>query len=382
MKLRGNWLTRPATQAVFEAIESGGHQIWAVGGCVRDDLLGVPVRDIDLATNAMPDQVTALAEVAGVKAIPTGIDHGTMTLVSAGTPYEVTTFRSDVDTHGRRATVAFGASLEEDAKRRDFTMNALYADRTGAVLDPVHGLPDLRARRVRFVGDADARVLEDYLRILRFFRFTALYGDPANGIDADGLAACAAGAEGLEAVSRERIGAEMKKLLGAADPAPAAASMQMSGVLMRVLPGADGAPLAVLVHHERAVGAEPDPLRRLAALGGAEPVTALRLSRAEAKQLELLRTLIADSAGLAETAWRHGEGTARDVALLRVAMLGGDIAPDHEAQIAAGATATCPVTAKDLMPAFSGPALGAKLAEVEARWIASGFALDKAALLG
>ncbi len=381
MKVSGDWLMRPETQAVFEVIEACGHSVWAVGGCVRDDLLGMPVRDIDLATSATPAQVMEIGRAAGLKAVPTGIDHGTVTLISGGAPYEVTTLRRDVDSDGRRATVAFGASVEEDAGRRDFTVNALYADRTGTLLDPVDGLPDLRARRVRFVGDPDARVHEDYLRILRFFRFTALYGTPENGIDADGLAACAAGAEGLEKVSRERIGAEMKKLLSADDPAPAVASMQAAGVLMRVLPGADSASLAVLVHHEAALDVVADPLRRLAVLGALEADSRLRLSRAESAKLDLLQRLTGDTSGLAEVAWRHGADCARDVALLRAAALGEEIAFDLDAQIELGVAAVFPVAAADLMPDFTGPALGAKLAELEAQWIASGFSLDKAALL-
>jgi len=381
MKVSGDWLMRPETQAVFEVIEACGHSVWAVGGCVRDDLLGMPVRDIDLATSATPAQVMEIGRAAGLKAVPTGIDHGTVTLISGGAPYEVTTLRRDVDSDGRRATVAFGASVEEDAGRRDFTVNALYADRTGTLLDPVDGLPDLRARRVRFVGDPDARVHEDYLRILRFFRFTALYGTPENGIDADGLAACAAGAEGLEKVSRERIGAEMKKLLSADDPAPAVASMQAAGVLMRVLPGADSASLAVLVHHEAALDIVADPLRRLAVLGALEADSRLRLSRAESAKLDLLQRLTGDTSGLAEVAWRHGADCARDVALLRAAALGEEIAFDLDAQIELGVAAVFPVAAADLMPDFTGPALGAKLAELEAQWIASGFSLDKAALL-
>ena len=381
MKVSGDWLMRPETQAVFEVIEACGHSVWAVGGCVRDDLLGMPVRDIDLATSATPAQVMEIGRAAGLKAVPTGIDHGTVTLISGGAPYEVTTLRRDVDSDGRRATVAFGASVEEDAGRRDFTVNALYADRTGTLLDPVDGLPDLRARRVRFVGDPDARVHEDYLRILRFFRFTALYGTPENGIDADGLAACAAGAEGLEKVSRERIGAEMKKLLSADDPAPAVASMQAAGVLMRVLPGADSASLAVLVHHEAALDIVADPLRRLAVLGALEADSRLRLSRAESAKLDLLQRLTGDTSGLAEVAWRHGADCARDVALLRAAALGEEIAFDLDAQIELGVAAVFPVAAADLMPDFTGAALGAKLAELEAQWIASGFSLDKAALL-
>ena len=381
MKVSGDWLMRPETQAVFEVIEACGHSVWAVGGCVRDDLLGMPVRDIDLATSATPAQVMEIGRAAGLKAVPTGIDHGTVTLISGGAPYEVTTLRRDVDSDGRRATVAFGASVEEDAGRRDFTVNALYADRTGTLLDPVDGLPDLRARRVRFVGDPDARVHEDYLRILRFFRFTALYGTPENGIDADGLAACAAGAEGLEKVSRERIGAEMKKLLSADDPAPAVASMQAAGVLMRVLPGADSASLAVLVHHEAALDIVADPLRRLAVLGALEADSRLRLSRAESAKLDLLQRLTGDTSGLAEVAWRHGADCARDVALLRAAALGEEIAFDLDAQIELDVAAVFPVAAADLMPDFTGAALGAKLAELEAQWIASGFSLDKAALL-
>jgi len=381
VKVTGDWLVRPETQAVFKVLERGGHLVLAVGGCVRDALLGVPVNDIDLTTDAIPDQVLALAQAAGLKTIPTGLDHGTVTLISAGVPFEVTTLRRDIGSDGRHATVAFGASIEEDAQRRDFTMNALYADRTGAVLDPVAGLQDVHDRVVRFVGDANARVAEDYLRILRFFRFFALYGDPAMGIDAEGLAACAEGAEGLDGISRERIGAEMTKLLAAADPGPAVAAMQASGVLWRALPGAEASGLPVLVHHEIALAVAPDPLRRLAVLGGSEPESALRLSRKEATRLALLRDFISSPAPLPEVAWRHDAATARDVALLRAVSLGGAVPEDLQAQITLGLGASFPVSAKDLMPAFSGPALGRRLAELEARWIASGFRLDKAGLL-
>ena len=380
--IRDPWLNNPVTQAVFDLLERGDHLVLAVGGCVRDTLLGRAVSDVDLTTDAHPERVMALAKTAGIKAIPTGIDHGTVTLISDGQSYEVTTLRSDLATDGRHATVAFGASVDADAQRRDFTMNALYADRLGAVKDPVGGLPDLRAGRVRFVGDAERRVAEDYLRILRFFRFTAYYGRPGNGIDAEGLAACAAGAEGLDGVSRERIGVEVRRLLAAPDPASAVAAMQASGVLMRVLPGADAAALAVLVHLEGSARMLPDPLRRLACLGGEDVPQALRLSRAQAKTLEVLRALIGDVAGLAEIAWRHGADTAKDVALLRAALLANHLPDDMDVQIAKGAAAQFPVTAKDLMPAFDGAALGAELARLEARWIASGFTLDKAALLG
>ena len=244
------WLEDPVTRAVCRALTGPGHQALFVGGCVRNALLGRPVADIDIATDATPEEVTALAGAAGLHPVPTGIEHGTVTVVAEGRPFEVTTFRRDVETFGRRAVVAYTRDIAEDAARRDFTMNALYAGPDGTVVDPLGGLPDLLARRVRFVGDPAARIAEDYLRILRFFRIHAWYGDPASGLDADGLAACAAAQGGLARLSRERVGAETAKLLAAADPAPAVAAMAAAGILARVLPGADATPLAALVHLE------------------------------------------------------------------------------------------------------------------------------------
>ncbi len=191
-----------------------------------------------------------------------------MTAVVDGTPIEVTTFRADVATDGRRAQVAFTTDMATDAGRRDFTMNALYADAEGTVIDPLGGLPDLHAGRVRFIGRPEDRIAEDYLRILRFFRFHAWYGAPENGIDPDGLAACAGHADGVDRLARERIGWEVRKLLAAPDPAPATAAMASAGVLARCLPGADASTLAPLVHAERLAGAVPDWPTRLCRAGG------------------------------------------------------------------------------------------------------------------
>ena len=238
MQISGDWLTNPATQAVCAALTGAGAQALFVGGCVRNALLGLPVADIDIATDAPPDRVITLCNAAGLRVVPTGIEHGTVTVLSGDIAHEVTTFRRDVTTDGRRATVAFATDITTDAARRDFTMNALYARPNGTVVDPLGGLPDLLARRVIFVGDATARIREDYLRILRFFRFHAWYADPNAGIDAEGLAACAALADGLRQLSRERVSAEMIKLLGAPDPAPAVAAMAQAGILARILPGA------------------------------------------------------------------------------------------------------------------------------------------------
>ena len=371
MRAKGSWLTAPGTQAVMAALEGGGHRALAVGGCVRNALLGVPVADVDLATDARPEEVAALAEGAGLKAVPTGIAHGTVTVVADGAGYEVTTFRRDVATDGRHAVVAFSGDVAEDAARRDFTMNALYAARDGAVVDPIGGLPDLLARRVRFVGDADARVREDYLRILRFFRFHAWYADPEGGIDADGLAACARGADGLARLSAERISGEMRRLLAAPDPAPAVAAMAAAGVLARVMPGAEAAALGPLVHAEGA--APPDWRRRAVALGGR--TDDWRLSRADARALEVRRAALEAGTPVHEVAYRQGAEAARDVALLRAAAAG---AAAELAGIEGAAAARLPIRAADLP--LEGPALGAALRRAEAAWIASGFALGRDAL--
>lgn len=380
MRITDEWLKDEGLQQVLRLLTDAGHQAYLVGGCVRNALLARPVADIDIATDAVPERVMALGRAAGLKVVPTGLDHGTVTVVAAGEPHEVTTFRRDVETFGRHATVAFSTRVEEDAARRDFTMNALYADAGGRIVDPLgSGIDDLGARRVRFVGDADARIREDYLRILRFFRFHAWYGDESAGMDAGGLAACAANAAGTETLSRERVGHEMRRLLAAPDPAPAVGAMQATGVLARILPGAEARALGPLVHLEPPYA--PDWLRRLAALGPAEAEDALRLSRDEARRLSILRDGLQGIAGPAEFAYRHGAPAARDMVLLRGAMLGTALPAGWEDAVARGAAAAFPVRAADLMPAVTGAALGQRLKEIEDRWIASGFELSREQLL-
>jgi poly(A) polymerase len=377
MKVAGDWLAHPGTQGVLGVLAGAGHQALVVGGCVRNALLGVAVADVDIATDALPGQVADLCAAAGFKVVPTGLDHGTLTIVADGRAHEVTTFRRDVETDGRRAVVAFAATVEQDAARRDFTMNALYARGDGTVIDPLRGLPDLQARRVRFVGDAQARIAEDALRILRFFRFHAWYGDPGAGMDPDALAAIAAGLDGLDRLSRERVGHEMRKLLAAPDPAPAVAVMQAVGVLGHLLPGADARALAPLVHLE--TGLPPRWLRRLAVLGGQDVADRLRLARAEAQALDRLRAALA--LPLRECAWRHGAEVATDAALVLAASLGAPLPDGWQAAIAHAAVQRFPVTAADLMPQVQGAELGSRLKAMEARWIASGFTLSRAALL-
>lgn len=363
---------------VLRLLTEAGFLAYVVGGPVRNALLGVPVSDIDIATNARPDHVTDLAKSKGIKVIPTGIDHGTVTLIVDGEPFEVTSFRRDVATDGRRAVVAFADTIQEDARRRDFTMNALYADLNGTVLDPLGGLDDLKARRVRFIDDPEQRIREDYLRILRFFRFFAWYGDQSAGLDPDGLAACADNLDGLAQLSRERVGVEMLKLLAAPDPSQAVAAMAQTGVLTGVLPGASSQALPILVHLEG--GIAPDPLRRLASLGGADVATQLRLSKSDARYLSDTRKAIEIQMPAHEAGYRLGQDKGRDVVLLRAAMFEQPVVPADLDAAKSGAQARFPLRARDL-PHLTGPDLGQALKTAEKAWIASHFALTLDALI-
>ena len=376
-RLTEDWITAPGSQAVLAALDGQG---FFVGGCVRNALLNCPVADIDIATPLVPEDVLARLKAAGIRAVPTGLQHGTVTAVPDQEGIEITTFRTDIETDGRHAIVNYTTDIRVDAARRDFTMNALYADANGTVIDPLGGLPDLTAGRVRFINRAEDRIREDYLRILRFFRFHAWYGQ--DGIDADGLAACAALADGLDQLARERVGWEFRKLLSAGDPAPAVASMAASGILMRCLPGAEAAGLAPLVHTEQTHGLPPDWITRLQVLGGDAPGRRLRLSNAEKRHLAHLQSCLEEDRH-AVAAYRYGETAAKRAALIRASAMGGDPTQHHQ-EIAAGAAQVFPLTAHDLIGAGlePGPALGQALKSAEQVWIDSGFDLDKAALLG
>ncbi|MCC2113317.1 MAG: CCA tRNA nucleotidyltransferase, partial [Hyphomicrobiales bacterium] len=280
------WLHDAALQAVLEMLDSDGEEARIVGGAVRNALIGEPIGDVDIATTALPDEVLRRAAAAGLKAVPTGIDHGTVTVVSGGHGFEVTTLRRDVETHGRHATVAFGRDWAEDAHRRDFSMNAIYADREGRLHDPVAGYADALARHVRFIGDATTRIREDYLRILRFFRFHAAYGrgDP----DREGFLAAIRERDGLRRLSAERIGAEMRRLVTAPRAPETVQIMSEAGLLEIVLAavpqiGAFSRLRAIIEAH----GIPAHPARALAAVGAlveedAERIAdRLRLSNAD-----------------------------------------------------------------------------------------------------
>ncbi len=376
-----SWLADPDGQAVCGALTAQGYQALFVGGCVRNALLGLPDSDVDIATDALPNQTMQIAQDAGFRAVPTGIDHGTITVIANDKPFEITTFRRDVATDGRRAVVAFSKDIRDDALRRDFTMNALYTTPEGRVVDPLGGLPDLQARRIRFIEDADARIREDYLRTLRFFRFFAWYAEDVQGFDTQAIDAIARNLDGLETLSAERIGQEMRRLLAAPDPAFALAGMRSTGVLNAILPGADDKQIGPLVHFEQALGLNPDWQTRLIALGGTDVAERLRLSRAEAKTYETLRSALEEMTATQEVAYRHGLQAGVSMLLLRATM--AETPPTREAleKLNHAANVEFPLKAADLMPDFEGPALGARLGELEQEWIASGFTLKKSQLL-
>jgi poly(A) polymerase len=369
------WRARPGMAALLDALGAGEGETRYVGGAVRDELLGLPVNDIDLATRLRPDAVVERLQAAGIKAIPTGIEHGTITAVSKGQVVEVTTLRRDVSTDGRRATVAFTDDWQEDAARRDFTINALFADPvSGEIQDYFGGRGDLAARRVRFIGDPLERIAEDHLRILRFFRFHARFGEGEP--EASGLDACTRRAKDLMALSRERIADELLKLLGVPDPAPTVGIMLQREILAPVLPEITPERLCELeglVSAERSAGVAGDPLRRLSALLPTEPIAAekvaarLKLSNKARKRLAAAadRSLGSNPKALA---YRVGSEAAVD----RLLLAGR---PSDAAAIVEWPVPRLPIgggalIARGLTP---GPAVARTLKQVEQEWVEAGF---------
>ncbi len=302
------WLDSAAVQRAFDVLEQDGDVARAVGGTVRNSLFGEVVDDVDIACTALPDVVLKRAQAAGVKAVPTGIDHGTVTLVIDHHPVEVTCLREDVETHGRHATVKFGRDWTKDAQRRDFTMNAIYVDRHGELFDPLNGLEDCLNRHLRFIGDARARIQEDYLRILRFFRFFAVYGH--GDINADGYAACVELKDGLAHLSKERINKEILRMLCAPRALDALRLMEQGGILSLVLgEKANSTRLKRLLELEERPEAASQPVLRLGGVAGSEVIKHLRLSNVQQKQIK-------GAAKISETLQNEGCGEAALKALV------------------------------------------------------------------
>ena len=396
-RLDAPWLGEAPLSDLLAALDRGGEEARVVGGAVRNTLLRDAPGDVDIATTAVPSEVIKRVEAAGFRAVPTGIEHGTITVIAAGRPFEITTLREDVETFGRHAKVAFGRDWKRDAERRDFTINALSVARDGALYDYVGGLRDIDERRVRFIGDAASRIAEDYLRILRFFRFHAAYGEGAP--DPEGVAAAVAGRAGLDQLSRERIRMELFKLLVARRAADALAIMTETGLLTQVL---GGVPLLAsfdaMIAIEARLALPPDPVRRLGALSVAVVEDADRLrDRLRTANVEYERLH-----AMADGWWRLAPACDEQGARILLYRLGRERfvervllawarSPAGAADAAWHALATLP--GRWAAPAFplraadfikrglpKGPRLGAALAAAEEAWTAAGFPLEPDAL--
>lgn len=392
------WLNGGAVIRLLDVLDRDGEEARVVGGAVRNALIDMPVHEIDVATTAVPEEVVRRVKAAGFKAVPTGIEHGTVTVVIDGHPLEVTTLRRDVETDGRHAKVAFGRDWPADAERRDFTINALSVTRDGRVFDYTGGLDDLAARRVRFIGDPAKRIAEDYLRILRFFRFHATYG-PGGPPDADGLAACIEGRDGLAQLSRERLRMETMKLLVGPHALPTLIVMSDAGLSLRILGGVNYlASFENMAKVEAAAGLGADPVRRLGALAVTVSEDAERLF----VRLRLTNRELARLASMAE-GWRRispavGEAGGRAL----IYRLGPEAFTDHALLGWARSSASAhdkawhglatlpqrwsapafPLKAADFIKRglAKGPALGAALRAAESAWIAAGFPAEAEAL--
>lgn len=397
-----SWLSDAGIQRVFDAIEAAGAEGRVVGGAVRNSLLQRPVSDIDIATTATPQEVIEAASTLGLKVIPTGVDHGTVTIVAKGTPYEVTTLRQDVETYGRQAKVVFGTDWGADARRRDFTMNALYVDRTGKIFDPLSGLDDCLSGKIRFIGDPEQRIQEDYLRILRFFRIFAEYG--RGDLDHAGLTACIRQRDGLRHLSAERTGMEMKRLVIARRAAEVIPVMEDSGLLEITTGGvskvADFKAFRSLDSEAEETRAAPLCFAVLAGFVDEDLdriADRFRLSNADRTRMHqaLGVALLVDAElgpdDMTELVYRHDRSAVIDGLLAvwaRRRAQESDPSADTWfrntlALVRSVTVPVFPVRGSDLIArgVAPGPVISAVLTDLEKRWIESGFELDKGALL-
>ncbi|GGA70895.1 cytidine(C)-cytidine(C)-adenosine (A)]-adding enzyme [Nitratireductor aestuarii] len=401
------WLKDESLQKLLAVLSTDGEEARVAGGAVRNALLSQDVADVDVATTTVPDETIRRAKAAGFKVVPTGYEHGTVTVIAAGKPFEVTTLRADVETDGRHAVVQFGRDWNEDAARRDFTINAIYAKADGTIVDLVEGVRDIETGTLRFIGDAEKRIKEDYLRILRFFRFFAWYG--RGRPDAEGIKACARLKDGMRKLSAERVWAELKKLLSASDPSRALLWMRQTGVLTTILPESEKWGIDTihgLVEAERALHWELDPMLRLASMlpPDAERMRELgkrlRLSLREAERLELWAETPMPSHGLSEGEFRktlylndvQGLTWRLKLAIVteRTRVTEDAAALEKLAgyqrllkQSQAWERPQFPVSGKDLLAIGFEPGMevGKTLSRLEQKWVESGFALSKEALL-
>ena len=383
-KYLARWRSDPSVKAIFDGVQERGKKIYFVGGCVRNELLGKDVTetDIDFATTAEPDDVIALAEAKGWDVQIAGKLFGTVMVIVDGTSFDVTTFRKDINTDGRHAVVKFSDDIAEDAKRRDFTMNALFVGRDGILIDPLDGRHDLRNGVVRFIGNANERIREDYLRMLRYFRMHAHYSKDKATFDNAALEAIKSCAQHVVVLSRERIGKEIRRLLEAEDPSRCLLKMEEVGLLEEVLPGSRTDAVGRLAKIQSERGMKASPSAWLALMQSHDAAGNLRLSRADEKNIERISRCSALNETAAALANRHGADIAIDIVMTRAAIRNEIPESDVFETVKRAAKADFPIAAEDLMPEFAGPNLGAELERLRSRWVESDFRMGRSDLLG
>ena len=347
MKISADWLTKPSTQLVMQILLSGGYEAFFVGGCVRNTLFDFQATDIDISTSATPKRVMELMSQAGLKTIPTGIDYGTVTVVADKQNYEITTFRKDIETDGRRAKVKFSGSVLEDAKRRDFSINAIYSEQDGTILDPLDGIADIAKKRIKFIGDPHARIKEDYLRILRFFRFLALFGRENETHEIE-IAAINDLRDGLDTISAERKSDEILKLFAAPNPQYSIFLMETADISSKIFDAYDYKSLNNLKELEDRLQVSPCATRRLAAYTKDNLKSQLRFSNKITKAHKVLREEAIGKKDAAELSYRYNEKIALDSILVRSSLHSTEPSKNVYHRIKLGSVAKFPVKSVDL----------------------------------
>ena len=379
------WKSDSALKALVHSLESAGGVAYLVGGCVRNTILGKPFTDIDIATDLLPEQVVSISKKEGYKVIQTGISYGTVTIVNAGRKFEVTTFRSDIKTYGRKASVKFTSEMKLDAMRRDFTMNSIYMTVSGEIIDPLGSLDDLLEKKIKFIGNPSERIEEDNLRILRFFRFLAEFNKGRSDIDQDTMEALYKYKKEVKSLSRERIWMELKRILSVPEPQHIFSIMIEEGILDEVLPPIEVEGLSKVITAEKKYSVSPSHLVRLFSLNksiGKKWAHHVSLTSNEAKMLEFIKESLAHYNDLKTVAYKFGRGVAEGW-LLNFHDGSFDVIPSKMSEIInTGCNAFFPISGVDLLEEMEeGPELGRQMERLEKLWIKSGFKMSKEELL-
>ena len=375
------WLRNPSAQKLSKLYKNFGYQVLFVGGCVRNTILKMPVTDIDLATDAQPEEIIKIAKENNIRFVPTGLAHGTITLIIDNKNYQITTFRTDFDHDGRYAKVEFTESLLLDASRRDLTINALYCNHVGEVIDPLNGLDDIKKQKIKFIGNPNERIKEDNLRILRFFRFQAIYGNKNLEIDSIALEACHNHKSKLAALSKERITSELRKILSAPNPLEVIIKMNETGVLNELFQKVSIDSLEAYLKTEEKFKININWLGRFLSLQVTQEEESLKLTRCEFKFLKQTKSAIENQIHVLEFSYYNGVENGKIYSILQNFRHNIILSKNLLNQINSLATKKFPITAKDLMPEIRGKKLGEALRSLEDRWIKSNFTLSKKDLL-